>query len=352
MFPELQVTADESEHWSGFLVTSLVSQAAVVILDEDGDYVWWGIVAVPPPSWGKTSSRALLGRAALARDGSGLRYLMANVEVSEDAAIHTLSPDGAELELIETPFAHHDFVELDDGTIAYLAFDPRVVDDIEVAGDRLMERAPDGTLRELYNAWDHYSFIPSGKGALAGDWPHANAIDYVAEDDAWLVGFLELGAIVEISRSTGQTLRTIGGIASDYTLPDGGTALFDTEHQFEWLGDGILVFINGGMELGAVSGVQEYTLDDASGTAQVAWSYEPDPPINCTNFGDVARLESGNTLVTFSLSGVVHEVDPDGALVWQLEGGVGGALGYLTRVGDLDLGAIGKDGLPAALPPG
>lgn len=51
--------------------------------------------------------------------------------------------------------------------------------------------------------------------------------------------------------------------------------------------------------------------------------------------GDVHRFESGNTLVTFSYSGQVHEVSPDGEVVWKVSTSAGGALGYLVPVEDL-----------------
>jgi hypothetical protein len=48
-------------------------------------------------------------------------------------------------------------------------------------------------------------------------------------------------------------------------------------------------------------------------------------------YGDVQRLENGNTLVTHSVSGVVEEVTPDGEPVRRLVFALGGALGYSTH---------------------
>jgi hypothetical protein len=345
-FANLDVTLPESRTWEGYLVTGLAAAPASVILDQDGDYVWWHRSADKPDGW--PGGTVVLGRSALARDGSGLRYLMANGTGLEDVAIRTVSADGYEMKPISTPYAHHDFVELDDGTIAYLAFDPREIDGRHVSGDRVMEVSSDGTSREVYNIWDHYSFPPTMSVLPEGEWPHANAIDYDPQDDAYLVSFLELSAIVEISRPTGETLRTIGGEQSDYALAGGSRALFSTQHQFEWFQDDIVVFVNGELVPGAVSSVAEYALDDATGIALPVWSYHPSPSVTCSNFGDVDRLDSGNTLVTFSVAGLMQEVEPSGTVVWQLQAGIGGALGYATRVDDLDLSAFTSK--PASAP--
>ena len=44
--------------------------------------------------------------------------------------------------------------------------------------------------------------------------------------------------------------------------------------------------------------------------------------------------------MNFSISGEIHEVDPDGNVVWKLVSDVGGALGYSTRIDDLNAGDI------------
>jgi hypothetical protein len=139
-----------------------------------------------------------------------------------------------------------------------------------------------------------------------------------------------------IDRETGEPRWTVGGAQSDFTLSGGVTELFDGEHQFEWLGDSILVFINGGMTAGGQSRAVEYTLDQDTGSAREAWSYWPSPSLNTTNLGDVDRLDSGHTLVTFSTSGVIHEVTEDDDVVWSLTSDLGGALSYATQLDSID----------------
>jgi hypothetical protein len=341
--PNITVESDGSPHWGSYLLTTLAAQPTAVILDQDGDYVWWYTAAVdealqsgPGEIGGKGT---VMGRAVIARDGQSILYLYNNVDGVRDSYIYRVKLDGSELSQVSAPLSHHDLVELDDGTVAYLAYTPRNIDDTAVFGDSIVELSPDGSLRTVWDVWNSYDYEPPPGAAKVVDWPHANAIDYVPEEDAYFVSLLMLDSIVEIDRSTGTILRTIGGGTSDYVLPGDDPELFNTEHQFQWLDGNILVFVNGGMEAGSQSYAVEFALDDENGSAAVAWDYWPDPSLNCTNLGDVERLDSGSTLVTFSINGQIHEVDSSGQVTWKLVANVGGALGYVTRMEDLDVGA-------------
>jgi hypothetical protein len=338
--PNLTVTGNDASHWGSYIVTSLASEPMAVILDADGDYVWWYAAtdeqALDDGPGGLGGTGTMMGRAAISRDGSALLYLFNNVGGTHDTFLYRVGLDGTHATQVEAPLAHHDFVELPDGTVAYLAYSPRKVDGIGVFGDSVVELSPDGSSRVVYDIWDHYTYTPPPTTEGRAEWPHANAIDYDPEEDAYFVSFLMLRSIVEIDRLSGATIRTIGGADSDFTLVGGDEDLFDTEHQFEWLDGRILVFENGGMTSGSHSDAIEYALDDATGTADVVWDYWPEPSLNCTNLGDVDRLASGNTLVTFSMNGQIQEVDPQGDVVWMLAADVGGAFGYVMLKDDFD----------------
>jgi hypothetical protein len=49
----------------------------------------------------------------------------------------------------------------------------------------------------------------------------------------------------------------------------------------------------------------------------------------------VHRFDGGDTLVTFSYSGQIHEVTPEAEVVWKLSSSVGGTFGYVTPAEDL-----------------
>jgi hypothetical protein len=67
------------------------------------------------------------------------------------------------------------------------------------------------------------------------------------------------------------------------------------------------------------SAVIEYSLSDG------AEIFRYDPGIFSVWLGDVERLPNGNTLVTFSIAGVIHEIDANGNLVREI---TASAIGY------------------------
>jgi len=318
------------------LVTSLVAYPAAVILDPLGNYVWWH--EAEQTAYGGTipgGAGVVLGRTRLSQDGREILYSYTNVEAEEDNAVTHVSLDGTLRGETPIPYGHHDFVDLEDGTIAYLAYDPRTLDGEEVLGDALREVTPDGTLREVWNAWDHYTYTGFEGPDPGYGWPHANAIDWMPDENLYLVSFYALTAILAIDRDTGETRWTAGGAQSDYSW-NGSTALFTAQHQFQWADGRLLVFINSGFGAQNQAHVVEYALDHAAGTATETWRYEPAEPINCVNLGDVEQLGNGDVLVTFSTAGSIQEIDADGVVQWQLLADIGGALGYLTPEGDLN----------------
>jgi hypothetical protein len=88
----------------------------------------------------------------------------------------------------------------------------------------------------------------------------------------------------------------------------------------------------GAGQSGGGSKAIEIQLDQTAKTATKLWEYQPtNPTINNAIMGDVQRLANGNTLVTFSTQGVIHEVDASGALVQSLSFGTSGATGYVIK---------------------
>ena len=333
-------TDPESAH-RGYIVTSVFAPVtAVVVFDSDGDYVWWLI----PEQDGQIS------RATLARDGESLLYWSLNIqsgpgpgpggdkdEVTQ--ALVRVGFDGEEIERFELPDGHHDLVELPaeggtEGVFGFLEYDVREMDGESKEGDRLVELLPDGTTQDVYCAWDDIEDDPDSPGQAGVAWSHGNALDYVAEEDAYYVSFLGFGGIFRIDRNSGERDWILGGTHSTFATAGGETELFQHQHQFQRLDDSILVFDNG-TPVRNYSQAVEYTLDTGQGLADLAWSYRPEPDIFSFSLGDVRRFDDGNTLVVFSTGGQLDEVNQEGDLLWRLTLGLGGAVGYTTWVDDL-----------------
>ncbi len=325
-FPDLGLERGDGESFGGFLFTSVLADSASVVLDEDGAYVWWyqpdGFISG--------------GRTAMSRDGEAVLTMDLNSHGNEENTLVRVSLDGSQVENTSIPQAHHDLYEHEDGRIAYLAHDPLEIDGSEVTGDSIVELLPDGTTQMIWSCWDTEDKLPYNNMMIGpgGEWPHANALDYLPDEDAYLVSFLYLNAIARIDRTTGAMDWVMGGSHSDFTLPDGGTDLFERTHQMHWLDDSVLVFVNGAQS-GGVSYAIEYAVDEAALEVESIWEYWSDPSLTCVTLGDVHRFDGGNTLITYSYSGQMQEVTPEGEPVWVLSASMGGVFGYTTPVESL-----------------
>ncbi len=327
--PEIDLAAqDPDAALDGYLLTSIVSAPSwPVVLDADGDVVWWHRVDA-------TWTPSFIPRLRLGADGRTFVYLATPEPVEEDDPKHNVlvrvSADGIDQEIVDVEHAHHDFVVLDDGALGLVENDTREVDGEPVDGDRIVELAPDGTRHEVFTVWDHLQYEPyEGPIPMVG-WTHANAIDLVG--DIYYLSLHNLDAIVAVDRDTGDLLAQAGGEGGDYALPDGSTHLFDWQHQFQVLDDGLLVFDNGPF-LAPESRLVEYALVD--GAAEVVWDHRADPALYVYVLGDVTRLPDDTTLATWSSAGRIEQVDPTGATLLQLDLPLGAGFGYTEWVDDL-----------------
>ncbi len=325
--PGLPKISVEGTATPGFLAAPLLTEPpAYVILDSDGDYVWWyqeleGFI----PG---------LFRVAMSRDGRSLLFQPpsggANYHDLQDVV--RMSYDGTQVETY--PGSHrgtHEFVELPGGSIGLLRTETREVDGRTIHGDRLLEVGLDGSEVAVWTVWDWAEHDPEvfTEEEYGGDWSHANAVDFDEARGVYHVSLRNFGEILTIDRATGEVVEVFGGAHSDYTDAAGGTAFTALQHQFEILDGGLLIHDNDSADSQASRAV-EYALDPATGEAELVWEYFPDPPYYNYALGDVARLPSGHTLVTWSMGGQVDEVSPDGDLVWRANVELGAGIGYVT----------------------
>jgi Arylsulfotransferase (ASST) len=309
----------------GFILTGMFGggRSGAVVMDTDGDVVWWSL-----------ADDRLSVRSILSVDGSSIIYNIVEQDLDTSGNALVRAPlDGSAVENIPAPGHHHDFTELPDGTLAYIAYDIRTIGGEEVYGDRLIEVAPDGTQTEVFNVWDHLEYVPGGALAAGETWTHANAVDYDPTDDTYYIGLRSFSSIWKVQRSTGEPVWELGGGMSDFEFSD-PTDEFYQQHQFERVDDTIVVFDNQSEEVGESRAI-ELRLDEDNGTADFVWEYEADPALHCYVLGDVDRLDNGNTLVTFTTAGQIDEVSPTGELIWRLNIGIGAGMAYTRQVPSL-----------------
>lgn len=317
----LTTSRDPERATDGFFVTMLASDGRVaVILDQDYEFVWWYPV---------DTGESVAMRAHLSRDRQ-------SVLIQGNEVMWRVSVDGETAEELPIP-SHHDFLEMPDGTIATLEYEEREIDGETVLGDRLVEYPPSGDSRVVWTSFDSFDYDPNAPHDFPDvdmGWSHANVVRYDAERDRFAVSVRNYHTIVMLDRESGDELYRIGGDDSDVATSTGETELFFGQHGFELLPDGILVYDNGSAERMSTM-VVEYGIDLDSGMAELRYVHQPNPPLYNLVGGDVTRLASSNTLVTWSYLGLVEEVALDGAVVGKLQLPIGHGLGYLSWVEDL-----------------
>jgi len=307
----------------GYVLTSLMSiPPAPVIIDSDGDYVWWYVFdeGHPPP----------MSRLILSQDGGSfiLQRPAGDEEFADPDEVVRVSYDGTREEVITGGIeGHHDMVELPDGTIAMFKAQTQQVEGNDEDGDILVEIAPDGEETIVWSVWDTEEFLELDD--YVQTWSHANALNYDPGEDVYYLSLRNLNAIYKIDRATGGVLWKLGGEDSDFEAPGVGTDVSTYQHQFQIYGDGILIFDNGDAD-DYSSRVVEYTLDEAEGIADPVWSYNADPPVYVYGLGDVHRFDDGDTMVTWSTAGRIEFITHDREIIWRLDADLGTGFAYTT----------------------
>ncbi len=325
--PRVDVSGDTAS-WSGYQILPFAGETnAVAICDPQGRVVWY---------WQPEAGLAM-ARGIVSVDGQGM--LLSQLATDDDADrpftfLQRVSWDGSQVEDIPLPMLDHDFVELPDGTIAGLVLAER--EGYSALGDSIVEIDPEGNHSEVWNAWDAFDPETVGTEFLEEEhWTHANAMDYDAESDTWLVGFRHFSSVVRIDRPSGELIWGLSGEANEFEFTEGSQPTL-RQHQFQLLDDGILIFDNGDTERGYSRAVQ-YELDTDDMVADQVWEYLHTGEIYSSIKGDVSRFDDGTTQIVWATAGEIQDIDPSGEVVWQLNTMLGTVIVYSQRVDDLYL---------------
>ena len=282
------------------------------ILDGDGDMVWCY----------KPSGFSDLTAAMMSYDGKYMWLAHGNVpQATGGAHAGRVTMDGT-FEDLSSQFTdlNHDIAILPDETVAFIAYSSSGCDDIK-------ERSPSGTVKTIIN---------SGKAFGNSNSCHCNAIQYSKDDDTLIFSDDDHSAYVKVNRSGNIKWVLNGGTYNSFDKSGGGGTGWTGNHNLHILGTDHLIIFNNGTSsstgsAGGSSVARELTLNLTSMTSSLTWSYTANPPISNAVMGDVQRLSNGNTMIAYSLSGTIHEVDSKGTLLQQLSWGSGASVGYITK---------------------
>src|SRR5207302_6163468 len=115
----------------------------------------------------------------------------------------------------------------------------------------------------------------------------------------------------------GVVMWRMGGVRNEFRF-DADSQKFSLSHGLRRLPNGHLLLFDNGTGARLLSRAVEYSVNEATKTATLVWSYRPSPDIYTPFLGFAQRLTNGNTLVTFGPNGVLQEVSPTSNLVWEL----------------------------------
>jgi hypothetical protein len=284
---------DAASHVPGFIVSTCAPPSPVatmeeffetgsmaLILDGDGDVVWW-----------YQSKVGLTPRARMSHDGKSM-WLIPERSDFDGAAIELVSMDTLKSTIYGDLKASHDATVVDsDDVLAFIDYGS------ESDCPSVYELHMDGTKVEIFESSD---YLP---GMVLPDC-HLNTIRYDKAKDLYTVSD-RLTDIFAIDRQ-GKLQWRLSDIVPNQTY--GGQ-----QHGQQLLSDSIVLFANLGGE-GGNSAVLEYSLPDGKEL------FRYDPGVFSVWYGDVQRLPRGNTLVTFSMAGRIQEIDPHGKLVMEVAG--------------------------------
>lgn len=309
------------------ILTTVSLASGVVIVDGDGELIWW--YAQPSTATGT--------QAKVSDDGLSVMFDSADSEHmdAEKSSITRMRLDGGDTLVTYDVSGHHDFWELEDGGYAYLKADIREMDYggdgtlNRVVGDAVVEIAADGTvLREVWNAWDWLSVdyaeeSPFYPGAL--DWTHANGM--YATEDAYFVSSHNLNAIYKIDRATGELVWTLGGDDSDFAFVDGAEK-FKYQHSPRWVDGDLYLFNNtDGTGVPPASYAVQFDVDETAMTVREARRYDGDGSSFSYVLGNVDVKADGEWLVNWGTVGLVEDITADDKPLRQLSTSIGYPVG-------------------------
>lgn len=319
--PEMTIEGSQEALTGQYLIIGIGgSRYGVLIYNAKGQIVWYKILSRTVP------------RSRLVQDGR-LIITASGPEDTGPGSLTAYSLGGELLEELDTPHVHHDFIELEDGTLA--AIFARQVDDLGKA-DGILEVAPDGTVTEIWSAWDEWG---SAEGAdfldpTFQDWTHANSLIYDETTGQYLLSLRSLGSIVAIDRATGELQWKAFGHTSDFDPVVGYNAT--DHHGMQLLDDGdLLLFDNGSLDRRGYSRVASYDIDVEANTITETWNYTHEPLIECYILGDVMRFDTGETLIVWSTAGELEMIDQDDQTIWTANVDLGTVFTYLSVVDTL-----------------
>jgi hypothetical protein len=286
-------------------------KSVAFVLDKDGELVW----ALDITNTGATNC----SRARMSYDGQSM-FAGNFANSSTNGVVYRIGMDGVGTGTTwNLPGRSHDFALLPNGNVVYFVMDNMMANTTNSPEEVMELDISTGTSTKIYDeASDFGTLITSGMGMA-----HTNHITYSPDLQAVTISMLFLNTVAVVSYPGGKLLATFGGTKSDFSAMN-----WTWEHGHDVHSDHIWIFNNNQSGNAHVLG---FTYNESNKTATQTLDYNPG--ISCTTFGDVKELPNGNLYVTFSDTGVFHEITKTGTLLRQITTTT--AVGYSEHRGTL-----------------
>jgi len=330
--PEVSLEVDEASAVGGYtavpIVAGDVTSTTITIFDEDGDYVWY-----------YEFDGGLAMRATVSLDRQWVLFNYVPQSPDDQGAIYRVSWDAETIERIEATDMHNDFVELPEGNrFASLQWETREYKDAggprQIVGSRIIEVDFDGGYDIVWSTFDGLepdlsrTYPPLLASDELEDWTHLNYLHYDEDKDAYLTPSFHESMVMSVDRGTGSLNWTLGDEGRDYELQDDVRLAFP--HSVVSVGDKVMVFDHG--EATECSRASLLSLDEGAGTATEEWTYESEDCLLVYFMGAASVLPNDHYLITWSTSGQLDEITPDGDLVWRMGMSIGSAFAFAAHV--------------------
>ena len=343
--PLVEITQAARDTSSGYVFLApkrKVAQAGPMILDEDGELVWFE----PLDTEGVTDFRAQV------YDGRPVLTWWRGQSEQGIGDGHFVIVDDAYRELATVSAGNglagdiHEFLITERDTALILVYNrvPRDLSGIGGPGDGAIW---DGIVQELelpsgrvlfeWHSSEHidleesYAEVPKaerGAEADAYDYFHPNSVE-LDDDGNVIVSARNTHAVYKLARADGEVLWRLGGKQSDYALGPG--VRFAWQHDARRQPDGTLTLYDNVADeedAGGASRALVLDLDDERMRATAVRSYEHPTGLLATTQGNAQFLPDGHVFVGWGAQPYFTEFDRDGRVLLDGRFGVDGTDSY------------------------
>ena len=302
--------------------------ASVTEADSDWRGPWWSIVFDRRGRivWARQTPAGMVTiYPQVAADGSLLvdeNSFWVGLDEGAASSVRRLRLDGSEVAIYPTPGLHHGFVEDGRGAVVWPAWGPD--------GETLERLSKEGAQERL---WDCASLLErTGSSELCS----ANTITWQPHEDAFLVSFWSLAAVVEIDAITGSNRRWFGELPGAWSFDPTDAGVW-WPHGATYTDAGTLMVVTRAQESGEDNEtiVREYAVDEGDEVLRLVWTAGQGDGFYSEALGEAHRLANGNTLYNYGQVARVLEVTSTGELVWDVAWPSSAFVGLTTPISDL-----------------